>query len=106
MVRKISLQLTDWHIRPEGDIIKTQRRKVIRELDGLPFPAWDLLDITPYRTSVDETAGYFSYEYGNNKRLSFQMQLVRETDLWKSIQFAVASKCCRGIKIAEREISV
>jgi radical SAM superfamily enzyme YgiQ (UPF0313 family) len=32
----------------KGDVIcKTPRRNVLRFLDGLPFPAWDLVDIRP-----------------------------------------------------------
>src|SRR5882757_2817211 len=30
-------------------VIKTIRRNVLKELDNLPFPAWDLVDIDAYR---------------------------------------------------------
>lgn len=41
-------------------ILKTQARKVMRDLDSLPLPAWDLIDIEPYRRSWLQSAGYFS----------------------------------------------
>jgi radical SAM superfamily enzyme YgiQ (UPF0313 family) len=56
----------------DGDIIKTQRRKVIRELDSLPFPAWDLLDIAPYRSSWMKHAGYFSLNMGTTRGCPFK----------------------------------
>ena len=37
-----------------------QRRKVIKALDGLPRPAWDLIDIDAYRDIWMKRHGYFS----------------------------------------------
>ena len=37
-----------------------QRRKVIKDLNGLPRPAWDLIDIEAYRKIWLERHGYFS----------------------------------------------
>ena len=41
-------------------VIKTAKRLVMRELDHLPFPAWDMIDLEPYRESWLRSAGYFS----------------------------------------------
>jgi anaerobic magnesium-protoporphyrin IX monomethyl ester cyclase len=41
-------------------VIKTLRRTVIKDLDSLPFPAWDLVDMEPYRKMWMKHAGYFS----------------------------------------------
>jgi len=35
--------------KAEDDIIKNPKRTVLRDLDELPLPAWDLIDIEPYR---------------------------------------------------------
>lgn len=43
-----------------GSLIRTARRSVIRELDSLPMPAWDLVDIEPYRKTWLRSSGYFS----------------------------------------------
>jgi len=34
----------------DGEAIQTIKRPVLRELDSLPNPAWDLVDVAPYRT--------------------------------------------------------
>jgi len=38
----------------------TLRRNVLKFLDGLPFPAWDILDIQPYKRMWMGSSGYFS----------------------------------------------
>lgn len=43
-----------------GNLIRTARRSVIRELDSLPMPAWDIVDIEPYRKTWLRSSGYFS----------------------------------------------
>ncbi len=46
--------------KQDANIVKTARRSVINNLDVLPFPAWDLADITPYRNMWLKSKGYFS----------------------------------------------
>jgi radical SAM superfamily enzyme YgiQ (UPF0313 family) len=48
-------------------LIKTQKRNVIKDLDSLPFPAWDLIDITPYKKMWDKHAGFFSINIGTTR---------------------------------------
>ena len=43
-----------------GAIVRTARREIIRELDELPRPAWDLVDVERYRRAWNERHGYFS----------------------------------------------
>lgn len=43
-----------------GDISRSPKREFIRELDRLPFPAWDLVDIRRYRQVWRERHGYYS----------------------------------------------
>lgn len=43
-----------------GKLIATPRRPDIRDLDALPFPAWDLVDIPRYRRIWRERHGYYS----------------------------------------------
>ena len=42
------------------EIVRTPRRPDIKNLDALPFPAWDLVDIAKYRNIWLERHGYFS----------------------------------------------
>lgn len=44
----------------EGQIIKNAPRAVSKNLDELPLPAWDLLDLGPYRKRWKKQTGYFS----------------------------------------------
>jgi radical SAM superfamily enzyme YgiQ (UPF0313 family) len=46
--------------RHEGRTVKTPPRPVIKALDDLPFPAWDLVDAERYRSLWREHHGYFS----------------------------------------------
>jgi anaerobic magnesium-protoporphyrin IX monomethyl ester cyclase len=45
--------------RENGKTIVTAKRPVIRDLDALPAPAWDLVDIAPYQQAWKKH-GYFS----------------------------------------------
>jgi anaerobic magnesium-protoporphyrin IX monomethyl ester cyclase len=52
-----------WKDETAGDgmeIRRNPRRPDIRELDDLPFPAWDLVDVERYRKIWLERHGYFS----------------------------------------------
>ena len=57
----------------QGDaVMKTPRRNVIKELDSLPFPAWDLVDMTPYRRMWLKHKGYFSMNMGTTRGCPFK----------------------------------
>ena len=43
-----------------GKAVKTPKRPVLRELDSLPDPAWDLVDMAPYQEIWKTHQGYFS----------------------------------------------
>jgi anaerobic magnesium-protoporphyrin IX monomethyl ester cyclase len=46
--------------RHEGRLVKTPPRAVIKALDSIPFPAWDLVDRDLYRRVWLERHGYYS----------------------------------------------
>jgi anaerobic magnesium-protoporphyrin IX monomethyl ester cyclase len=43
-----------------GEIVRTGRRELMHDLDRLPFPSRDLIDINKYRSAWKEAHGYFS----------------------------------------------
>jgi len=47
----------------ENKIIKTTPRAVLKDLDELPLPAWDLVDIAPYKKTWLAGHGYFSINF-------------------------------------------
>jgi radical SAM superfamily enzyme YgiQ (UPF0313 family) len=53
-------------------VIKTARRNVVKDLDSLPFPAWDLIDIAPYRKMWVKNKGYFSMNMGTTRGCPFK----------------------------------
>ena len=58
--------------RLNGKIIKTPPRPVLKDLDSLPIPAWDLVDINAYRASWLKHAGYFSLNMGTTRGCPFK----------------------------------
>lgn len=53
-------------------VIKTKRRSVIKDLDALPFPAWDLIDMTPYQKMWYRNGGYFSMNIATTRGCPFK----------------------------------
>ncbi len=43
-----------------NEIIETTKRENLKDLDLLPMPAWQLLDIKPYKTAWLKSKGFFS----------------------------------------------
>ncbi|MES2133979.1 MAG: radical SAM protein [Bacteroidota bacterium] len=46
-----------------GEIGLTSKRTVIKDLDTLPPPAWDLMDVSPYKKMWMENHSYFSLNF-------------------------------------------
>jgi len=53
-------------------VVKTHRRSVMKELDTLPFPAWDIIDMTPYKKMWLKHAGYFSMNMSTTRGCPFK----------------------------------
>jgi anaerobic magnesium-protoporphyrin IX monomethyl ester cyclase len=53
-------------------VVKTVKRNVLKELDSLPLPAWDLVNIEPYRQMWEKHAGYFSLNIGTTRGCPFK----------------------------------
>ena len=50
-----------------GRLVTTRPRGPIRDLDGLPPPAWDLLDIDAYRRAWTDAHGEFSWNMASSR---------------------------------------
>lgn len=55
-----------------GQPVKTFKRNVMRELDTLPLPAWDLVNIEPYRAMWLKSSGYFSLNMATTRGCPFK----------------------------------
>ncbi len=55
-----------------GTVVKTKKREILRELDSLPMPAWDLVDIEKYKKIWMENHGYFSLNIATTRGCPFK----------------------------------
>jgi anaerobic magnesium-protoporphyrin IX monomethyl ester cyclase len=55
-----------------GQTVLTGNRPVIRDLDTLPMPAWDLVDIAAYRKIWKKHHGYFSLNIATTRGCPFK----------------------------------
>ncbi len=55
-----------------GDTVATSPRPVLRDLDELPLPAWDLIDIDSYRKIWQKHHGYFSLNLATTRGCPFK----------------------------------
>lgn len=53
-------------------LVKNPPRKVMKDLDGLPLPAWDIVDINPYRQTWLARRGYFSLNMSTTRGCPFK----------------------------------
>lgn len=58
--------------KENNKIVRTVKRAIVRNLDSLPFPAWDLIEITPYKTMWKRSAGYFSINMSTTRGCPFK----------------------------------
>ena len=56
----------------EGQTVVTPARPVIRDLDTLPMPAWDLIDIAPYKRIWINRHGYFALNIATTRGCPFK----------------------------------
>ncbi len=53
-------EITGLAFQKNGEIVRTLKRELIKNLDELPYPAWDLIDLETYRSAWHKRHGYFS----------------------------------------------
>lgn len=55
----------------DGAVVRTPPRGLMKDLDVLPFPAWDLVDISRYRSAWKRRHGYFSINLSTTRGCPF-----------------------------------
>jgi len=55
-----------------GKVIKTPGRPVLKDLDSLPLPAWDLVEMEYYRQTWLKSTGYFSLNMSTTRGCPFK----------------------------------
>lgn len=66
------LSLPGLAFKQQDAVIKTVRRTVMKELDTLPFPAWDLVDVDSYKKIWLKSKGYFSLNIATTRGCPFK----------------------------------
>jgi len=56
----------------DGKVFKTPGRPVLKDLDSLPLPAWDLVNIEQYRETWLKSIGYFSLNMSTTRGCPFK----------------------------------
>ncbi len=54
-------------INDKNEVAKNERRSVMKDLDHLPMPAWDLIDIEKYKRTWKDKNGYFMINMGTTR---------------------------------------
>ena len=73
---------------PTAASSRTPPRPFLKDLDALPFPAWDLVDVRPLPRGLARAARLLLDEPGDHARLPVPLQLVREADLRPALRRA------------------
>ncbi|MCZ7545199.1 MAG: hypothetical protein M5R40_17490 [Anaerolineae bacterium] len=76
------------------------RRPAMRDLDALPFPAWDLVDVPRYQEMWYQRHGHYSMNMVTDARLPLSLQLVRQADLGAALQRPQPGKRRRRVEMA------
>lgn len=58
--------------KKDSTIVRTNKRPVMKDLDALPFPAWDLVDMKPYKESWLRHKNYFSINLATTRGCPFK----------------------------------
>ena len=58
--------------KKESETVITVPRKVLKDLDNLPFPAWDLVNMEAYRSIWKRHHGYFSLNIATTRGCPFK----------------------------------
>lgn len=66
------LGLSGIAFKQQGAVIKTMKRTVMKDLDALPFPAWDLADVEAYKKIWLRNKGYFSLNIATTRGCPFK----------------------------------
>lgn len=58
--------------KKNGNVIRTSARQIVKDLDSFPMPAWDLIDIEPYKKIWIESRGFFSLNIATTRGCPFK----------------------------------
>ena len=90
--------------RQRGLPRRTAPRGLLKNLDELPLPAWDLVDVNRYRDFLAAAARVLVAERRDHAGLPVPVQLVREAGLRQHVPHALARACAGRASPAARTL--
>ncbi len=79
-------------------IIKTTSRSIIKDLDTLPEPAWDIIDVEPYKKMWLTNHGYFSLNFVTTRGCPYKCNWCAKPIYGNRYNTHSARKCVLQIK--------
>jgi anaerobic magnesium-protoporphyrin IX monomethyl ester cyclase len=86
-------------LRPgKGEVLRTPARPLLRQLDELPFPARDLLDICRYRALWQSSHGFFSLNTVASRGCPFRCNWCAKPIYGNAFHFRSAAKVAEEMR--------
>lgn len=68
-----------------GEVVQTPRAEQLRELDHIPFPAWDLFDLSQYQTHTILTYGKMTLPLISSRGCPWNCLFCSQNHFWKKV---------------------
>jgi anaerobic magnesium-protoporphyrin IX monomethyl ester cyclase len=92
--------------RQHGQTKKNVARPVLKELDNLPMPAWDLINMDEYRQSWMKNAGYFSLNMVTTRGCPFKCNWCAKPIYGNRYNSHSAAYVVRQIKLLKEKYGI
>ena len=88
---------------PDGNMVRTAPRPLIRDLDSLPFPARDLVDLEPYRKAWKGAHGYFSLNLVSSRGCPYRCNWCAKPIYGNAFHVRSAENVAQEMKLLKEE---
>jgi radical SAM superfamily enzyme YgiQ (UPF0313 family) len=88
---------------PDGNLVRTASRPLIRDLDVLPFPARDLVDLEPYRKAWKSAHGFFSLNLVSSRGCPYRCNWCAKPIYGNAFHARSAESVAQEMKLLKEE---
>jgi len=92
--------------RKNDRIVVNKKRKVLEDLDSLPSPAWDLINMEDYRSRWMKSSGYFSLNLGTTRGCPFKCNWCAKPIYGNRYNVHSPARIVAEIKLLQEEYGV
>lgn len=86
----------------EGEVRSTPPGRQLTELDELPFPAWELFDLEPYKTHTILTYGKMTLPLISSRGCPWRCSFCSQNHFWSRVVVRRASEVVRELEYVHR----